>query len=80
MTSPTRACPPQACSPSLPCKPDPCKPDREELARRRTDAQRFILEGGVWGPEGLAGHEQRLETLEKLRLEHAAEQAAQPRL
>ena len=75
MTSPTPACAPQPCSPSL-----PCNPDREELARRRTDAQRFILEGGVWGPEGLAGHEQRLETLEKLRLEHAAEQGAQPRL
>ena len=75
MTSPTPACPPQPRSPSL-----PCKPDREESARRRTDAQRFILEGGVWGPEGLAGHEQRLETLEKLRLEHAAEQGAQPRL
>lgn len=43
---------------------------------RLTDAQRFILDGGVWGEDGLAQHRERLATLEQLR----AEQETLPKL
>ena len=37
---------------------------------RLTKAQRFILDGGVWGNGGLTIHHARLATLEQLRAEY----------
>lgn len=37
---------------------------------RLSKAQRFILDGGVWGSEGLMIHHARLATLEQLRAEY----------
>jgi hypothetical protein len=38
---------------------------------RLTEAQRFILDGGIWGSDGLAMHHERLATLAQLQTEHS---------
>ena len=38
---------------------------------RLSTAQRFILDGGVWGDDGLTIQRARLATLETLRAEHS---------
>ena len=38
--------------------------------KRLTEDQRFILDGGVWGSDGLAMHHGRLARLEQLRAEN----------
>ena len=39
--------------------------------KRLTEDQRFILDGGVWGSDGLAVQHGRLARLEQLRAEHS---------